>query len=237
MTGSNTDKKKILIIEDDREILRSVALLLEKEDFTVAEAADGTEGLIELTPDVRLIILDIMLPGMSGYEVCRAIRRKSFVPILFLTARSGEDDIIEGFRSGADDYLTKPFLASELIIRVRAMIRRNEQYNMAAMSDPSSLLTLHGICINQKYNYVIRGGKEVVLTETEYRILLTLMQSPGTVFSVRQLYESIWKEPFFRSSANTIMVHIRNLRKKLEKDPQVPELILTVWGRGYTFRG
>lgn len=237
MTGSNTDRKKILIIEDDREILRSVALLLEQEDFTVVEAADGTEGLIGLTPDVRLVILDIMLPGMSGYEVCRAIRRKSFVPILFLTARSGEEDMIEGFRSGADDYLTKPFIASELIIRVRAMIRRNEQYNVAGLPEPSSRLTLYGICIDEKYNYITREGKEIILTETEYRILLILMQSPGTVFSVRQLYETIWREPFLRSSANTVMVHIRNLRKKLERDPQLPELILTVWGRGYTFRG
>lgn len=236
MTSSSTGQKKILIIEDDREILRSVALLLRQEGFVVAEASDGTEGLIELTPDVRLIILDIMLPGMSGYEVCRAVRRKSFVPILFLTARSGEDDIIEGFRSGADDYLTKPFIASELIIRVRAMIRRNEQYNTAVPSDPSSVLTLRGISINEKYNYVAREGKEVILTETEYRILLTLMRSPGIVFSARQLYENIWKEPFLRSSANTIMVHIRNLRKKLERDPQLPELILTIWGKGYTFR-
>ena len=226
----------ILIIEDDSDIRESVRILLENEGFYVEEASNGSEGLSKLTTDTNLVILDVMLPGLSGFKICEQIRTISFVPILFLTAKSSEADKVIGFNAGGDDYLIKPFSYIELISRIKALIRRHNQYNenLIANTDFAPQWIEHGqirICLDK--NYVTIYGSEIALTETEYLILLTLAKSPKHIFSIQELYESVWNEAFHTDSANTVMVHIRKLRKKIEEDPQNPEIILTVWGKGY----
>lgn len=226
----------ILMIEDDADIRESVRILLENEGFNVTEAASGSEGLAKLDETTDLVILDVMLPGLSGFKVCEQIRIKSFVPILFLTAKSSEADKVDGFNAGGDDYLVKPFSYVELTSRIKALIRRQHQYNSvqiaSTISTPEWLE--HGtirICLDK--NNVTIAGREVLLTETEYMILLTLAKDSKHIFSVQELYEKVWNEEFRSDSSNTVMVHIRKLRKKIENDPQNPQVILTVWGKGY----
>lgn len=223
---------KILIIEDDRDIRETVSQLLSKTGCLVYSAANGDEGLSRFTPDTDLIILDIMMPGMSGFEVCRRIRERSFVPILFLSARGGIEDIVEGLASGGDDYMVKPFSPEELSARVLAMLRRNRAYNQ---KPESSLPDLHigDLCLSQSSRKLTRNGVEIDLTFKEYQIMLMLLKNRGQIFSIRQIYEDVWMEPFLRSSANTVMVHVRKLRSKIEDDPQNPKILLTAWGRGY----
>lgn len=229
--------QKLLFVEDEDEIRESVALMLRQEGYDVICAENGVDALIELSPDVSLVILDVMMPGMSGYEVCRHIRKKSKVPILFLTAKSEEEDVIRGFEEGADDYLAKPFSGRELIMRVRAILRRTALDSDAnkAVDAPDTRIDLHRITLDLSHHTVSKNGRSISITETEYQILLLFMRNPGQVFSTRELYEQVWKEPFLRSSSNTVMVHIRRLRQKLENDPQIPAIIVTSWGRGYYF--
>ena len=230
------DTTNILIIEDDESIRDSVKILLESEGFLVSEAPSGEQGLSMLEKDTDLVILDIMLPGMSGYKVCEEIRKKSVVPILFLTAKSSENDKVLGFARGGDDYLVKPFSYIELLARIKALLRRNTVYNNASTRTGrhSEEWVTHGsIKINTNKNEVFIDEKELTLTETEYQILLLLAGNPGKTYSVQELYESVWDELYRADSANTVMVHIRKLRTKLEKNPQEPQIILTVWGKGY----
>ena len=228
---------KILIIEDDQDIRDGVRILLEGEGFSVLEAADGTSGLA-LAGDaaLSLIILDIMMPGLSGISVCKQIRSFSNVPVLFLTAKTEESDKLIGFEAGGDDYLVKPFSYVELLARVKAQIRRHQEYNSSksASDDTSDAWISKGnVRVNKEHNQVFRCDKELFLTDIEYRILLLLMEYPKKVFSVSNIYESVWNEPFYSTCANTVMVHIRNLRMKMEEDPKKPLLIQTVWGKGY----
>lgn len=228
-------QSKILIIEDDREIRLSLHLLLAQNGYLVSEASNGDEGLSLISPDTDLVILDIMMPGKSGFEVCQLIREKYTVPILFLSALGQEEDIVEGLSSGGDEYLVKPFAPNELIARVRAMIRRNRDYARQGSGEKQPYLRFRGICADQNRKRVTRDEAEVSLTDKEYQILLLLMRNPGHVFSINEIYEAVWQEPFLRASANTVMVHIRRLRAKLENNPQLPEIICTAWGRGYFF--
>ena len=230
------DTTNILIIEDDESIRDSVKILLESEGFLVSEAPSGEQGLSMLEKDTDLVILDIMLPGMSGYKVCEEIRKTSVVPILFLTAKSTENDKVLGFARGGDDYLVKPFSYIELLARIKALLRRNTVYNNAFTHTErlSEEWITHGnIKISTNKNEVFFDGKEITLTETEYQILLLLAGNPGKPFSVQELYESVWDEMYRVDSANTVMVHIRKLRTKIEKNPQEPQIVLTVWGKGY----
>ena len=230
------DTANILIIEDDESIRDSVKILLESEGFSVSEAPSGEQGLSMLEKDTDLVILDIMLPGMSGYKVCEEIRKKSVVPILFLTAKSTENDKVLGFARGGDDYLVKPFSYIELLARIKALLRRNTVYNNASTRTGrhSEEWVTHGsIRINTNKNEVFIDEKELTLTETEYQILLLLAGNPGKTYSVQELYESVWDEMYRVDSANTVMVHIRKLRTKIEKNPQEPQIVLTVWGKGY----
>ena len=230
------DTTNILIIEDDESIRDSVKILLESEGFLVSEAPSGEQGLSMLNKDTDLVILDIMLPGMSGYKVCEEIRKKSVVPILFLTAKSSENDKVLGFARGGDDYLVKPFSYIELLARIKALLRRNTVYNNASTRTGrhSEEWVTHGsIKINTNKNEVFIDEKELTLTETEYQILLLLAENPGKTYSVQELYESVWDELYRADSANTVMVHIRKLRTKIEKNPQEPQIVLTVWGKGY----
>ena len=227
-------EKNILIIEDDKDIREGVKILLEGEGYSVEEASNGADGQKKLTSHTNLVILDIMMPGISGLKTCEEIRKISYVPILFLTAKSKESDKLIGFMAGADDYLIKPFSYIELFARVRALLRRHQVYDREILQiQKEEWIEIHQIRINSSKNIVFQQGNEIQLTEIEYKILLLLIQYPTKIFSLQNLYESIWEEPFISTSANTIMVHIRNLRTKIEENPQKPKIIQTVWGKGY----
>lgn len=229
---------QILIVEDDAAIREGVRILLEGEGYQVEEAENGFVCLQKLTPADSLVILDIMMPGISGIKTCEEIRKVSNVPILFLTAKGQESDKLIGFMAGGDDYLVKPFSYAELLARVKALIRRHAVYDKSEASDPANLPDWQecaGIRIHTKHNHVMVNDTEINLTDIEYRLLLLMMQYPNKTFSIKNLYESIWEEPFLYTSGNTVMVHIRRLRKKIEEDPQNPKYIETVWGKGYRF--
>ncbi len=227
------DAKKILFADDDPEIREVLQLLLTSEGYQVEAASNGEELLSRLDDSVDLVILDIMMPGMGGYHVCAEIRKQSAVPVLFLTAKSQDSDKTMGFSAGGDDYLVKPFSYTELIYRVKAMLRRYYVYGAKAPEQSQVLRCCGNIEIDLNRCVVRRDGQEVVLTDTEYRILCLLATHPKKVFSVQNIYESIWDEPFLYTSNNTVMVHIRNIRRKLGDDPQNCQTIRTVWGRGY----
>ena len=228
----------ILIIEDDADIREAVRILLGNEKYTIIEAENGSTGLELMTESIDLVILDIMMPGMSGLRTCEEIRKKSNVPILFLTAKAKESDKLIGFMAGGDDYLTKPFSYAELLGRVKALLRRYHQYqgkNAVEGKKVEEYLEMEEIRINQQYNEVQVRGEKIELSNIEYHILLLLMQNPKKIFSAQNLYESVWDEPYFYNCNSTVMVHIRKLRVKIEKSPQEPRYISTVWGKGYRF--
>lgn len=231
----------ILIVEDDPDIRDGVRILLSGEGYSILEAENGPRALQLLSPEVDLVILDIMMPGMSGLRVCEEIRKTSTVPILFLTAKSQESDKLLGLTAGGDDYLAKPFSFAELSARVKALLRRycvyqgKDQAGPGAHQPDDQMLELHGVRLALDCNRVWVDGREADLTETEYKILRLLMQSPQRIFPVQVIYETVWGEPYFYVSNGTVMVHIRNLRMKVEQNPQNPTRICTVWGKGYRF--
>lgn len=181
-----------------------------------------------------MIILDIMMPGINGYQTCLEMRKTSNAPILFLSARTKDSDKTLGFSSGGDDYLAKPFSYNELINRTKALIRRYQVYKgKTASKEPSKTLSYHGLTINEQTEEVAKNGCIIELTNTEYRILVLLIKHSGQVFSAEHLYESIWEEPYYYGANNTVMVHMRNLRRKIEENPNQPLIIKTVWGKGY----
>lgn len=226
---------KILFADDDPEIREVIRLLLSSEGYEVIEAADGDEAVNKMEPSIDLVILDVMMPGRSGIAACAEIRRVSTAPILFLTAKSQDSDKAVGFSAGGDDYLAKPFSYAELTARVKAMLRRYRVYRgkgeTAAAADAITLPG--GLTIRTDRNEVVLGGAPVALTDLEYRILLLLARNRRQTFSAQQIYERIWQEPYYYSANNTVMVHIRNLRKKLEDDANHPRLIKNIWGKGY----
>ncbi len=227
------DTKTILFADDDPEIREVLRLLLSSEGYNAVEAANGAELLDKLDENVDLVILDVMMPGMNGYTVCAAIRERSSVPVLFLTAKSQDSDKIMGFSAGGDDYLVKPFSYTELISRVKAILRRYYVYGSKASEQGAVIRIGDDIEIDTSQGLVRSGGHEIALTDTEYRILLLLASHRKKIFSVQNIYESIWNEPYFYTSNNTVMVHIRNIRRKLGDDPQNSRIIRTVWGKGY----
>lgn len=228
-------KNNILIIEDDKDIREGIRILLEGEGCLVDTAPNGMEGIKKLSTETNLVILDIMMPGISGLKVCEEIRKTSYVPILFLTAKSKESDKLIGFMAGADDYLIKPFSYTELFARVNALLRRHQVYDKEAKQTitEDKWIEKHRIRISTSHNIAFLQDSELKLTEIEYKILSLMMRYPAKTFSIQNLYESIWAEPFMSTSANTVMVHIRNLRTKIEENPQKPKIIQTVWGKGY----
>lgn len=231
-------EQTILIVEDDPDIRDGVRILLTGEGYRIREAENGLRALEMMGPEVDLVILDIMMPGMSGLRVCEEIRKTSTVPILFLTAKSQESDKLLGLTAGGDDYLAKPFSFAELSARVKALLRRYCVYRgkaQAGVQAENTLLTAGGIRLALDCNRVWVDEREVDLTETEYKILKMLMQNPQRIFPVQVIYETVWNEPYFYISNGTVMVHIRNLRTKIEADPQKPQRICTVWGKGYRF--
>ena len=234
----------ILIADDDGDIRHLLRILLEKEGYRVLEAADGAAAL-ELSRshahELSLIILDIMMPRLDGIETARELRHHTDVPILFLTARSSDADKTLAYGSGGDDYITKPFLALDLKLKLRAMLERYAHYRAAQPASEAvtedygegSLRFPDGVVWVPEERAVYRGGERVVLTELEYELFARLCRGRGENLSPAVLYEDVWKESYLPSSSNTVIVHIANLRRKLEKDPSGPTLIRTVWGKGY----
>lgn len=231
--GERPGVKKILFADDDPEIREVVRILLESEGFEVFEAANGEEAVAMAGDALDLIILDVMMPVRSGVSACAEIRKKSKVPILFLTARTQDSDKTVGFGAGADDYLAKPFSYSELAARVKALIRRYHVYKGKDEETGGEIVTVRDLEISRSFNEVKKAGEEVLLTDLEYRILLLLASNRNKIFTIENIYESVWEEPFFYNANNTVMVHIRNLRKKLENDPKNPKYVVNVWGKGY----
>lgn len=231
------EASRILVVDDNSEIREIIQILLTGEGFLVDEAGDGTTALDKLKKQTfDLIILDIMMPGLNGYQTCLEIRKTSNAPILFLSARTKDSDKTLGFSSGGDDYLAKPFSYNELINRSKALIRRYQVYKGKETPSPRekpALIHFHHLEIDEANQQVKSNGTLLELTDTEYAILLLLVKNPRQIFSAERLYESIWKEPYYYGANNTLMVHIRNLRRKIEKEPKNPVLIKTVWGKGY----
>jgi two-component system, OmpR family, response regulator len=229
---------RILVADDNAEIREIIRILLNNEGYEVIEAMDGNDVLEKFDSTIDLIILDIMMPNMNGYQTCLKVREISNVPILFLTAKGLDSDKTLGFSSGADDYLSKPFSYSELTARVKALLRRYQVYkgkDAITKPDQQDDLVVDGVILRASQGTVEIDGKEIELTDIEFNILNTLMQNPKQIFSASDLYEKVWNEPYFYSANNTIMVHIRNLRKKIEKDPANPAFVKTIWGKGYRF--
>lgn len=226
---------RILVVDDNPEIREIIQILLSGEGFQTAAAKDGLTALEQLREQpFDLIILDIMMPHMNGYQTCLEIRKISNAPILFLSARTKESDKTLGFSSGGDDYLAKPFSYNELISRAKALIRRYQVYRgKTEVPDTAKKIIYHHLEIDETLETVYNGEKMLDLTDTEFAMLLLLVKHRKQIFSAEHLYESIWNEPYYYGASNTVMVHIRNLRKKIEADPKNPILIKTVWGKGY----
>ena len=236
MKDVKKDKTKIMVVDDDNEIREVIAILLSNENYDVIEAKSGEDALKLLTANIDLIILDVMMPGMSGYQASREIRKLSNMPILFLTARTQSSDLLMGYSSGGDDYLAKPFSYSELIARVKGLLRRYMVYQGKMVPERKTEYIEWGdlrldICRNMAWKL----GKELNLTQTEYRILWLFLSHPGQIFSAQNIYESVWEEPFYSTDSNSVMVFIRRLRNKIEDDPRQPTHLVTVWGKGYRF--
>lgn len=230
------EKGIILLVEDDGDIREGVRVLLESEGYEVYEAESGNRALELVNKDMDLIILDIMMPGISGIRTCEESRKIYNIPILFLTAKARESDKLLGLMAGGDDYLPKPFSYGELLGRVKALLRRYQVYQgkgAGKSGEGSSWLQWKEIRLDLGFNQVWVEDREVDLSELEYQILRLLTEHPNKIFSAQNIYESVWKEPYFYGSNNTVMVHIRKLRVKVEKDPQEPKRICTVWGKGY----
>lgn len=228
------DETRILVVDDEREIADLIEIHLLSEGYRVFKANSGAEALkLVEDHDPHLVILDIMMPGIDGIEVCRQIRQTRGIPILMLSAKSEDVDKILGLKTGADDYLTKPFNPLELVARVKAQLRRCFRLNPALMESPSEeTIVVRGLEIDRAGHTVSVDGRIVSLTPTEYEILLLLASNLGRVFSSEEIFRRVWKERYFHSN-NTVMVHIRKIREKIEDDARHPTFIKTVWGVGY----
>jgi DNA-binding response OmpR family regulator len=225
----------ILLVDDEESVRKVLTFPLERDGFTVVQAADGEEALqrFEEQP-VDLVVLDIMLPKLDGLEVCKRLRATSAVPIIMLTARDDELDKVIGLELGADDYITKPFSIREFRSRVRALLRRAKAPRLGVDEDEERIET-DGLVIDVPRRLVEVRGEPVQLTYVEFELLRTLASHPGRVYSRRMLLEALWKSADYRDP-RTIDVHVRHLREKLEAEPRTPEYILTVRGVGYRFR-
>lgn len=226
------DKIRILAVDDEPDLRSLLYILLTNKGYDVIEAANGEEAVrtMQQNPSVDLVIMDIMMPGLSGVEACAKIREFSAVPMLFLTAKSQIPDKMEAFDAGGDDYLAKPFSQHELMMRVESLTRRYRVYKGKRDDMDGERLQM-----DEAHGCVRIDGKIVDLTDKEYSILNFFYQHRGQILDVETVYEGVWGEKFLPSSNNTVMVHILNLRKKLEEDPANPKLIRTVWGKGYRF--
>ena len=226
------DKIRILAVDDEPDLLALLGITLRSRGYEVVEAPCGADAIayLEKNSAIDLVIMDIMMPGLSGVETCARIRTFSPVPVLFLTANSQMTDKELAYDAGGDDYLVKPFSREELVMKVESLTRRYRVYKGKQEPQKAADVTL-----DEGKGIVLRGGERVDLTDKEYAILRFFFQNRGKTLDVQTVYENVWGEKFMPSSNNTVMVHILNLRKKLELDPANPKLIRTVWGKGYQF--
>lgn len=221
----------ILICDDDRDIRSALRIYLSGENYGIFEAADGREALDILAKnDIHLALMDVMMPGLDGLSATAALRERSNIPVILLTAKSEDSDKILGLSLGADDYVTKPFNPAELIARVRAQLRRYAR--LGGMARRDSVLSVGGIELDDGAKTVTLLGESVSLTPTEYDILRLLLESPGKVFSSAEIYRAVWGDAPL-GAEGAVAVHIRHLREKLEIDPGNPRTIKVVWGKGY----
>ncbi len=222
----------IMVCDDDKEIGRAVGIYLKNEGYTVFEASDGFKALeICEREDIHLIIMDVMMPEMDGIQATMRIREEKNIPIIMLSAKSEDYDKITGLNMGADDYMTKPFNPMELIARVKSQLRRYTR--LGSMEESSaSVYSTGGLKVDDDKKMVTVDGEEVAMTPTEYGILRMLIKEPGRVFSIDQIYENVWNEPSY-DSGNTVAVHIRRIREKIEINPKKPVYLKVVWGVGY----
>ena len=221
----------ILIVEDDKEIREGVEIYLRSQGYEVFQAADGVEGLKVLEQEeIHLAIVDIMMPRMDGIQMTMKLREKYDFPVIMLSAKSEEVDKITGLNLGADDYVTKPFTPMELMARVNSQLRRYRKF-MEKLEVKENVHVIGGLEINEETVEVTVDGKPVKLTPIEYKILLLLAKNPGRVFSAEEIYERVWQEKAV--GTDTVMVHVRNIREKIERDPKNPKYLKVVWGVGY----
>ena len=236
MERYDLEKGTILIVDDEKEIRDLVDIYLKGEGYNTVKACDGEEALnIVNEQEIDLIILDVMLPKLNGIEACLKIREIKAMPIIMLSAKSEDIDKILGLNMGADDYLTKPFNPLELIARVKSQLRRFYNFGSkseGAIEENKNVIVIEDLTINLETHEVSLGGNVLKLTPTEFDILALLAKSRGKVFSIENIYESVWNQEFMTSD-NTVMVHIRKIREKIEKNPREPRFIKTVWGVGY----
>lgn len=230
--------EKILIVDDEKEIRDLVEIYLKGEGYKTVKAGDGEEALYILRNDneIDLIILDVMMPKLNGIEACLKIREERELPIIMLSAKSEDMDKILGLNMGADDYLTKPFNPLELVARVKSQLRRYYRLNPKVKNSDEvgddNIINIEDLEINLDTHELLIDGNEVKLTPTEFDILVLLAKNRGKVFSIANIYESVWNQEFMESD-NTVMVHIRKIREKVEENPRKPRFIKTVWGVGY----
>lgn len=225
----------ILVVDDEKEIAELVEIYLVSDGYRVLKAKNAQEGLDILEKEeVHLVLLDIMMPGMNGLEMCEQIRRTRNIPIIMLSAKSTDLDKIRGLGTGADDYVTKPFNPLELTARVKSQLRRYMQLNpnSGAEDQQKNEISVRGLVINRDNHRVLVDGEEIRLTPIEFDILFLLASNPGKVFSTDEIFEKVWNEKVYEAN-NTVMVHIRRLRGKMKEDARTDKIITTVWGVGY----
>ncbi|GAA0125680.1 vancomycin resistance response regulator transcription factor VanR-I [Clostridium sp. CTA-19] len=226
--------EKILIVEDDEDIRKILKIYLEGQSYEILEAENGYEAMKQIDNKLDLIILDLMLPDIDGLTICKNIRKKYHFPIIMITAKNADQDKILGLSYGADDYITKPFNPLEVIARVKAQLRRYNQYGENEFDmDNSDKIYYKGLILNKKSKKVNINGEDVKLTPTEFKILEVLLDRKGQVLSGEELFHLIWDDEYFSKSTNTITVHVRNLREKIGDSSEKPQYIKTVWGVGY----
>ena len=222
----------ILVCDDDKEIVDAIEIYLQQEGYQIYKAYDGEQAIKVLKEtNIQLLIIDIMMPKLDGIHATLKIREFSSVPIIFLSAKSEDTDKILGLNMGADDYITKPFNPLELVARVKSNLRRYTQLGSLNVEN-NALYQVGGLCINDDTKEVTVDGEPVALTPIEYNIVKLLMTHPGQVFSTAQIYEQVWNDPAY-GSENTVAVHIRHLREKIEINPAEPRWLKVVWGLGY----
>ncbi len=226
-------KGHILVIDDEKEITDLIEIYLNQEGYHVTKRYDAKTLLDDLKEQVDLVILDVMMPEIDGLTALSIIREQYNIPVIIVSAKTSDEDKISGLLAGADDYVSKPFNALELVARVKSQMRRANVFNKPK-KDRSHIIEANDLYIDMKRKQVKVDNKPVALTKTEYEILVLLARSPGQVFAIDEIFEKVWNEKPANAN-NTIMVHIRKLREKIERQPRHPMHIITVWGIGYKF--
>ncbi len=227
-------EETVLVVDDNKEIVYSISRLLKYEGYQVLGAYDGMQALEALEQNkIDLILLDVMMPVMNGLSTLMKLREKHKIPVIILSAKTEESDKVSGLVMGADDYVEKPYNPAELMARVKAHLRRYQAWGSGMPQQDEDRIVNGGLILDKKQRLVIAEGEEIRLTATEYKILELLMEHPGQVFPAEQIYEKVWQDAAAYAVENTVMVHIRHIREKIEIDTKKPRYVKVVWGIGY----